>query len=150
MEGFIKFTFRILIFCCFYSVNAQLENGIHFKYRSRDFVVFEYSKEEVNLHFLSWETMPFEPSIYNSFKILDLILKELSVKKGEVVQLYFYKDMNMKNHVYITLLEKRILRIDKTYKTELVYPCLGDCKDFNKLMKVYILDIDTSKLIRMD
>jgi hypothetical protein len=150
MEGFIKFTLRILIFCCFFSVNAQLKNGIHFKYRSRDFVVFEYSKEEVNLDFLSWETMPFEPSIYNSFKILDLILKELNVKKGEVVQLYFYKDMNMKNHVYITLLEKRILRIDKTYKTELVYPCLGDCKDFNKLMKVYILDIDTSKLIRMD
>jgi hypothetical protein len=150
MEGFIKFTLRILIFCCFYSVNAQLENGIHFKYRSRDFVVFDYSKEEVNLNYLSWETKPYEPSIYNSFKILDVILKELNVKKGEVVQLYFYKDMNMKSHVYITLLEKRILRIYDSYKTDLVTLCLGDCKDINASIKIYILDIDKSKMIRMN
>jgi hypothetical protein len=149
MEGYIKFTLRIVIFCCFYNVSAQLENGVHFKYRSRDFVVFDYSKEKVNLNFLSWETLPFEPSIYNSFKILDVILKELNVKKGQAVQLYFYKDMNMRSHVYITLLEKRILRIYKSYKNDLVSICMGDCKDENALIKIYILDIDTSKITRM-
>lgn len=147
MRDYIRFILKILILFSFFTGNAQLENGKSFKYRNREIVVFDYYDGKVSLDYLSPNTKPFRPKLYEVFGLLDTILNSIELQKGDVMQLYFYKDATDLSHIYINLLQRKILKHYKTYKQDFIPLCLDDCGSINDFHKIYILDISTKKVI---
>lgn len=146
MRDYIKLLLIALILTFCSNVNAQLDEGILFKYENLEVVIFKH-KKNVSLNYVGHKTEVLNLDYLAFLTILNDVNEKLPHDKGDVLQLYFFVNEKSEKQVFVNLLDRKLAK-SLDYKKSIVNLCLGDCGKRNELQKIYVYTIENRDLKR--